>query len=275
MRVAYLGPKGTFSEEAAVRFFSKEASLLPQETMADVLQAVSSGKADKGIVPVENSIAGTIDTSIDGLLTYHLFIEADVILPVSLNLVGAASASSEQVRRVVSITAALNQCGTYIRKNQLSCERVSSTAQAACLIKEQNDPSVAAVASKWVADIYQLKLLVSDIQDHPLNHTRFVVISKNSEMHQGEKKTMILVKPNAEYAGMLASVLNVFAALAINLTWIESRPTGKKLGDYHFFIETESGYGSDPMNKAVKILETYGHQVDILGSYSTTLLPKK
>ncbi|RYL94784.1 prephenate dehydratase [Sporolactobacillus sp. THM7-4] len=272
MKVAYLGPEGTFSEEAAVQFFTAADTFMPQDSMADVLQSVCSGSADKGIVPIENSIAGTIDTSIDGLLTYHLFIEADVIFPISLNLIGTENSKIDSIRKVVSITPALDQCRAFIREKGLMCDRVGSTAMAARVVKEQNSPEVAAIASKWVADIYGLKLIASDIQDNSQNHTRFVVISKNRDILSGQKKTMILVTPNAEYVGMLASVLNVFAALSINLTWIESRPTGKKLGEYRFFIETEAGYESEPMDKAVRILQTFGHRVDILGSYSTKII---
>ncbi|RYM05127.1 prephenate dehydratase [Sporolactobacillus sp. THM7-7] len=272
MKVAYLGPKGTFSEEAAVRFFSEADAFLPQDSMADVLQTVSNGQADKGIVPIENSIAGTIDTSIDGLLTYHLFIEADVIFPISLHLIGTENSRLENIRRVVSITPALDQCVSLIRERGWGCDRVASTATAAQVVKEQNRPELAAIASKWVADIYGLKLIASDIQDNRLNHTRFVVISSNSHLLTSQRKTMILVTPNTEYIGMLASVLNVFAALSINLTWIESRPTGNKLGEYRFFIETEASYGSEQMGKAIKILETFGHRIDILGSYSTKIL---
>ncbi|GGL65451.1 prephenate dehydratase [Sporolactobacillus putidus] len=272
MKVAYLGPSGTFSEEAAVRLFSDADTFLPQESMDDVLQAVSCADVDKGVVPIENSIAGTIDTSIDGLLTYRLFIEADVIFPISLNLIGTDHCSLDTIRRVVSITPALEQCRALIRDKGWACDRVGSTAIAAKVVMERNQPECAAIASKCVADIYGLKLIASDIQDNKRNHTRFIIISRNSHLHQHQKKTMLLVTPATEHVGMLASILNVFATLSINLSWIESRPTGEKLGEYRFFIETEAGYGSDPMNKAIMILRTFGHEVDILGSYSTKII---
>lgn len=269
MKIAYLGPSGTFSEEAAERLFTPADTLLPQESMADVLKSVSRGAADKGIVPIENSIAGTIDTSIDGLLTYRLFIEADVIFPISLSLIGTEDCRPDTIRRVVSISPALEQCSALIREKGWACDRVGSTASAAKAVREKNQPEWAAIASKYVADIYGLKLVASDIQDNSRNHTRFVIISKSSDLLEQQQKTMLLITPTAEYVGMLASILNVFAALSINLTWIESRPTGEKLGAYRFFIETEAGYESVPMKKAIKILRTFGHSVDILGSYST------
>ncbi|WP_332237358.1 prephenate dehydratase [Sporolactobacillus sp. KGMB 08714] len=272
MRIAYLGPSGTFSEEAAIRLFSDTDTLLPQESMDDVLQAVSSAAVDKGVVPIENSIAGTIDTSIDGLLTYRLFIEADVIFPISLYLFGTENCGLDTIQHVVSITPALEQCRALIRDKSWVCDRVGSTAAAAKAVRERNQPEWAAIASKCAADIYGLKLIASDIQDSKRNHTRFIVISRSSRLDPHQEKTMLLVTPAREHVGMLASILNVFAALSINLSWIESRPTGEKLGEYRFFIETEAGYGSDPMSKAINILRMFGHQVAILGSYSTITL---
>lgn len=272
MKVAYLGPRGTFSEEAATRYFKDADELLPRDSIPDVLESVHNGEADKCIVPIENSIAGTINMSVDGLLVYRLFIEADIIFPVSLNLVGINDSRAGDIKNVLSIAPALDQCRDYIRKKGFAYDRVDSTATAAQVVKEKNRPDLAAISSEWVAGIYGLKVLEKDIQDSACNHTRFIVISKNSIIQPNQEKTMLLVTPQEEYVGMLASILNVFSTLSINLTWIESRPTRKKLGTYRFFIETEAGYGEERMDKAITILRTFGHHVDVLGSYSTTTL---
>jgi prephenate dehydratase len=151
----------------------------------------------------------------------------------------------------------------------LKCEYTDSTAKAAQYVKDTSSTNIAAIASKLVANEYGLQILASEIQDNSMNHTRFIVVGKGKVESADHKKTMMLINPNNEYPGVLSSILNVFSALGINLTWIESRPTGKKLGTYRFLIETEVAQSEDRMIKAIKILQTFDHQVKIVGSYST------
>ncbi|MTT33313.1 prephenate dehydratase [Terrilactibacillus sp. BCM23-1] len=272
MKVAYLGPRGTFSEEAATRFFPKNTELFPKKSIYEAIEAVSIDDVDKCIVPIENSIAGTIDMSIDGLMMFNLSINADVIFPVSLNLIGLKGSEISDITEVISITPALDQCRNYIRRHEFLSQHVDSTANAAKVIMEQGNKSRAAIASEWVAGLYGLQIIEKDIQDSEHNHTRFIVLSKNHRIKKIQDKTMILVTPSTEYVGMLSSILNVFSGLGINLTWIESKPTRKKLGTYRFFIEAEMGYDEERAQKVKIILETFGHKVDFLGSYKTTIL---
>ncbi|NIK78988.1 prephenate dehydratase [Paenibacillus castaneae] len=272
IKVAYLGPKGTFSEEAAHQFFSDQTSWHMYDSISDVLEAVSNEDVDKCIVPIENSIAGNIHMTVDGLLMYNLFIEADLIFKVSLHLMGNEECSIEEVQTVRSIGPAINQCRQFIKRHGFKIEYTDSTARAGELIKATKNNEAAVIASRQVAEQYGLKILDSDIQDHSANHTRFVVVSKNISENVEQKKTMMLITPSDEFPGVLSSILNVFSALAINLSWIESRPTGKKLGNYRFLIETEAAQTDQRMAKAMKILETFGHEVHLLGSYSTTIL---
>ncbi|WP_082360862.1 prephenate dehydratase [Bacillus sp. FJAT-28004] len=270
IKVAYLGPKGTFSEEAAHQYFADSTEWVMHESILDVLEAVHSEEVDKCIVPIENSIAGNIHMTIDGLLMYNLHIEADLVFTVSLHLIGNPEADINEITTVRSINPAINQCREFIKRNHLKTEYTDSTAKAAQSIKESL--TVAAIASKSVAEQYRLKILDSEIQDHSANHTRFIVVSKKMPSGKEQMKTMLLITPNNEFPGVLSSILNVFSALGINLTWIESRPTGKQLGTYRFLIETEMVQDEPRMNKAMKIFETFGHQVHIVGSYSTTIL---
>ncbi|WP_226537346.1 prephenate dehydratase [Fictibacillus halophilus] len=274
MKVAYLGPQGSFSEEAAFRFFtSDDIEWYKSDSIVDVLEAVWEGKADKGIVPIENSIEGTINITADGLLTYDLFVEAELIFPVSLHLLTLKGASLEDVREVWSIVPALAQCRNFIRETKVKSRQFDSTSAAAQAVKNQDRKDVAAIASQYAAEVFDLQITKSGIQDCSNNHTRFVVISKEPvQQREDRTKTMMLISPTEDYSGVLSSILNVFTALSINLSWIESRPTKKQLGTYHFFIETQNGLHEEKMTKAIAILEAYGHDVRILGSYNTTKL---
>lgn len=276
MKVAYLGPSGTFSEEAALKYYAdRNADWRMYDSIPDVLEAVSNGEVDQCIVPIENSIAGNIHMTVDGLLRYDLKIEADVVFTVSLHLIGTPDSEAEDVRTVTSIGPAVNQCRQFIKDRGYKIEYADSTAQAALSIRQSGNRHAAAIASRTVAQTYGLKILESDIQDYSANHTRFVVVRKQPSADAEQRKTMLLITPSDEYPGVLSAILNVFSALAINLSWIESRPTGKKLGTYRFLIETETALSDARMDKAIRILETFGHHVHLLGSYATTILPSE
>ncbi|MFC0189413.1 prephenate dehydratase [Fictibacillus aquaticus] len=274
MRVAYLGPQGSFSEEAALRYFTNEdVEWHKSGSIVDVLEAVGDGTADKGIVPIENSIEGTITITADGLLTHDLFIEAEVIFPVSLNLLTIEGASLDEINEVWSIVPALAQCRDFIRQSKVKTRQFDSTSAAAQAVKNQERKDVAAIASRYAAEVFDLQIAKSAIQDNSNNHTRFVVISKKKcKPVQEQTKTMLLISPTEDYSGVLSSILNVFSALSINLSWIESRPTKKQLGTYHFFIEALNGMQEEKMKKAITILQAFGHDVRVLGSYGTTKL---
>ena len=271
MKVAYLGPQGSFSEEAAWQHFTGDhIEWYMCDTIIGVLEAVGEGKADKGIVPIENSIEGTINITADGLLRNHLFIEEEVIFPVSLHLLVNEGTQLQDIREVWSIPPVLAQCKEFIRKSQVKSRQFDSSSSAAQAVKKQGSRDVAAIASKSAAKACHLSIAKSTIQDNSENHTRFVVVSKdNEDTKQNKKKTMVLITPCEDHSGILSAILNVFSALSINLTWIESRPTKKKLGTYHFFIEAEVGLHEISTTKAITILEAFGHEVHVLGSYNT------
>ncbi|MDF2652921.1 MAG: Prephenate dehydratase [Paenibacillus sp.] len=203
---------------------------------------------------------------------YDLHIEADLIFTVSLHLIGNQDSNINTISTISSISPAISQCRNFIKKQGFKCEYTDSTAKAAQLVKDSNDNNIAAIASKLVADEHGLKILESEIQNNSMNHTRFIVVGKGIVERAEQKKTMMLINPNNEYPGVLSSILNIFSALGINLTWIESRPTGKKLGTYRFLIESEVAQNDQRMVKAIRILETFEHQIHIVGSYSTTVL---
>ncbi|TCS93874.1 prephenate dehydratase [Hazenella coriacea] len=278
MRVAYLGPQGSFSEEAAFQYFSTDhIDWYICDTIIEVLEAVSELKADQGFVPIENSIEGMINTTADGLLRNKLFIEAEVIFPVSMNLlVVDEGIQLDEIREVWSIYPVLAQCNEFIRSFKWKSRQFDSSSLAALAVKEYGKREVAAIASESAATLCSLHIAKRNIQDHSENRTRFFVVSKDNntlkQQEQKNNKTMMLISSSEDHSGVLSSILNVFAALSINLTWIESRPTKKKLGTYHFFIEMESRLHETKTYKAITILEAFGYDVHVLGSYQTTNL---
>ncbi|AGK54164.1 prephenate dehydratase [Bacillus sp. 1NLA3E] len=278
MRVAYLGPQGSFSEEAAYKYFTNDnVEWYMCDSIIEVLEAVGENKAETGIVPIENTIEGTINITADGLLRNQLYIEAEIIFPVSMNLlVVEEGIQLHEIREVWSIYPVLAQCKEFIRKAKVKSKQFDSSSAAALAVKEYGRREVAAISSESAAKLFNLHIAKGNIQDNLENHTRFVVVSKDYEnskqWNNKNNKTMLLVSPNKEHSGVLSSILNVFTALSINLTWIESRPTKKKLGTYHFFIEAEGGLHENKISKAITILEAFGHEVHVLGTYHTTHL---
>lgn len=271
MKIAYLGPNGTFSEEAAFQYFQgQDVEFYRYDSIPDVVDAAGEQKVDKAIVPLENTIEGTINMTIDSLMNFeNLSIEGEFILPVSLHLLSNGEARASDISEVWSISPILTQCRKFIRERKLKGVPFDSSASAASALKESGRLDAAAIGSSSLAELLDLTMVEQNIQDHSNNHTRFVVISSLPSQELDSAKTMYVVTPGVEQPGVLSSILNVFSALSINLSWIESRPTATKLGTYLFFLESNNACNEQIVNKAVMILETLGHKVRILGRYST------
>lgn len=271
MKISYLGPAGTFSEEAARRYFNETDDITWHmfDSLIEVIESVGEGDIDSCIVPIENSIEGTINVTVDAMISNDLIILSEIILPVHLHLLAKEETQIEDIVEVRSINPALAQCRDFIKKIKAKCRTYESTSFAAASINEESRINVAAIASEWTAKQHRLKILVRDIQDNFVNHTKFVLLSKNT-INTGllGDKIMLLIQPGAEHPGLLSSILNIFSTLSINLTWIESRPTKKKLGTYQFLIEAENERKGD-ITKAIKILKTLEHKVHVLGCYNS------
>lgn len=274
MKIGYLGPKGTFSEEAALRYFADEKiEPIMYDQIFDVLEAVEEGEIDKGVVPIENAIEGTITMTTDGLTQHNLWVEGEAILPVRLHLLTNEEVQLEDIKEIWSIGPALAQCRLFTRSLNVKVRQFSSTARAAEMLKKKGRRDVGAVASQWAAKTFDLSICKEDIHDNHCNSTRFVIVTRRpEEIDEEGAKSMLLITPTEDRPGLLAIILNVFSSLFINLTWIESRPTKKKLGTYRFFIETETGLHDPNLQKAISILKTYGYDVRTLGSYKTKKL---
>jgi prephenate dehydratase len=272
-RVAFLGPPGTFSEEALLTQADlASAELVPMRTMPDVLAATSAGEVDLGFVAMENAIDGTVNESIDSLVFEHddLLIQREVVITVQLNLLAPPGTRLDEVRRVVSFPKAIAQCRGFLADTLPQAEVVAanSTAEAAREVGEGRPPGTAAVGTALAGKLYGLEVLAADIEDHPDNATRFVLVCTDGvPAPTGHDKTSIVCFQQADHPGSLHAILGQFSARAINLTKLESRPTKKGLGDYCFIIDLEGHVDDEVVADCLRDLHAQLAGVKFLGSY--------
>lgn len=263
MIIAFFGPAGTFTEEAASRL---NGELVAFDSIIEVLEAVKTDRAKKGVVPIENSIEGPVGVTLDLLAQdYDLTIEKEIILPISHNLMVNNGVKLEEIDSVYSHAQPLAQCRIFLEKLGIVTHSTSSTAAAAKFIKDKKN--AAAIGNYRAAELYDLDIIKSDIQDFEHNRTRFIVLGKNKSKPTGYDKTSIVFSLYEDRPGGLYEILGYFAGKKINLTKIESRPSKKGLGKYFFFIDFE-GHQDDVIVKG--ILDTIKNNapfLKILGSY--------
>jgi prephenate dehydratase len=270
--IAYLGPPGTFTEEALLTQSDyAAAALVPSASIFEVLEAVNEGRVDLGFVPIENAIEGTVNASLDALLfDFDLLVQREVILDVHLHLMAASPTKLEEVRRVLSIPVALAQCERFLHTALPHATRVAtnSTAEAAQSLTEHPDREAAVVATRVAADLYGLHLLIEDVEDHPDNQTRFVAVARTGvPAATGHDRTSIVCFQHADRPGTLHGILGQFAARNINLTKLESRPTKRALGDYCFVIDLEGHLADEVVGDCLRDLHASLARVKFLGSY--------
>jgi prephenate dehydratase len=265
INVAFQGERGAFSEEAGLRFFG-EAELLPCRSLLDVFGAVSEGRAGFGIVPVENSQAGSINETYDLLLKYELYIYGEIAIEVNHCLVAPPGETLATIKTVYSHPQALAQCEQFLRG--LGAEIVPSydTAGSAKLIREKCLVNCAAVASRRVSEIYGMEILARDIQTIPDNFTKFFVISRDRAGYAERSKTS-LVFATMNAPGALYHCLGAFATRGINLTKLESRPSKDKPWEYVFYVDLEGHQEDDVCGQALTQLREKTSFLKILGSY--------
>ncbi|WP_419844935.1 prephenate dehydratase [Candidatus Poriferisocius sp.] len=274
--VAYLGPPGTFTEEALLTQPDLAAAKHKLcRSIPEVLESAAEGQVDLGFTAIENSIEGTVNVALDALIFEHdLLIQREVVIDVRLHLLGLAGASLETIQRVISFPVATAQCRRYLTDNLPHAEEVAanSTAAAARDLSISKNAESAAIGTILSQHIYGLELLATDIEDHPENQTRFVAVSSSGvPAPTGHDKTSIVVFQRADRSGSLMGILAEFAARSINLTKLESRPTKKALGDYCFLIDLE-GHVADQLvaDCLTSIVAKHG-EVKFLGSYPTNI----
>jgi prephenate dehydratase len=270
--VAYLGPRGTFTEQALHSQPDLAAfELRPMQSISDVLAAVSDGEVDLGFVPIENAIEGSVNLTIDSLaFETELLIQREVVIRVQLNLMAHPTATLADIKRVVSIPVATAQCRHFLRESLpgVQLEAANSTAEAAEMIALSGDRTVAAIAPARAAEVYQLTILAPEIEDHPENKTRFVTVARQGvPTPTGHDKTSLVVFQRADAPGSLLTILQEFAARSINLSKLESRPTKKSLGDYCFLIDLEGHIADELVTDALRNLHMKQSSVKFLGSF--------
>lgn len=271
MKIIALGPKGTFSHMAALEYNPK-ATIIFEKTIYDVMAKVKNESNEKntplGIVPLENSISGTIGEALDCLMEFDLKIIAEEIIPIRYYLVGKIKKPKE-IKRIYSHPQAFSQCEKFILKNYSYAEIIetSSNGASAQLLAKSQSFSSAAIVPPLALEIYPLIILKENIQDNPFNVTRFVVVAKkNQNQPTSYDRTSLAIYPQIDRPGLLYEILGEFAQRKINLSKIESRPAKGKLGDYIFFIDFE---GHMKEKKAKEVLSSLEKSVfvKVFGSY--------
>jgi prephenate dehydratase len=269
-RVGFLGPRGTFADEALLTQPDlATAEHVPCRTIPQVVSAVERGDVDLGLVPLENSIEGTIAVTLDTLaFDTQLLIQREVDLPVSLHLAAKPSTALVDVHTVVSHPNPLGQCRTWLAQHLPDAELVvaNSTAAAAAQVAA-GPPGTASIGTRKGAELHGLSVLESEIEDHPENETRFVLVGSGIPAPTGHDKTSIVCFQHVDRPGSLLAILQEFAARAINLTKLESRPTKQGLGQYCFFIDFEGHVDDEVVADCLKNLAANQTEVKFLGSY--------
>jgi chorismate mutase/prephenate dehydratase len=265
MRVAFLGPKATFSHLAAMQQFGLAAELVPQKSIPAVFEEVEKGRALYGVVPVENSTEGVVSHTLDMFMESELKISAEVLLEVSHFLL-SKTGRMEDIKKVYSHPQPLAQCRKWLEENlpHIPVVDVASTTLAAQIVSE--DYSAAAIASEYAASVYDLKVVRERIEDQVNNFTRFLVIGKKIADAGSEDKTSLMFAVKDE-PGILYRMLEPFASRGVNLCKIESRPMKKKAWEYIFFLDLMGHVSDTNVQAAVEELKGYCQFVKLLGSY--------
>ena len=266
IHVAFQGERGAFSEDAAVKLFGRDIDFLPCIRLRDVFQAVAEGKVSFGVVPIENSQAGSINDTYDLLLAYPLNIYAEVILRISHCLMALPGQKLADIRTVYSHPQALAQCDEFLGKLKAEIMPSYDTAGSAKMIKERGLKGCAAIASRGAADIYGLEVLAGEIETNINNYTKFFAISEQ-KAKPAEKNKTSLVFAAKHVPGALYRILGIFATRNINLTKLESRPSKSKPWEYVFYVDFEGHLGGEVYKEAIEELQKEATFVKILGSY--------
>lgn len=268
--VAYLGPPGTFTEEALQGWPNLRCEeTIPFPTVEEAILAVEDNLADKAVVPIENSIEGSVNATLDSLaFEAGVLIQGEMVRLVQHHLLAREALQLKDIKRVISHPQAAAQCRRHLVELMpgVGLEAANSTSEAALRVARSDEP-VAALGSRLAAELYELQVLHEGMEDHPDNRTRFVLLGKEKMPPTGRDKTSMVCFIHQDRPGMLLQILQEFAYRHINLTKIESRPTKKVLGEYCFFIDCEGHEEDEVTASALKCLLCKLPRVKLLGSY--------
>jgi prephenate dehydratase len=270
IKYAYLGPAGTFTEAALLKIAASDDQLIAYANVTAALDAVRKGEANKALVPIENSVEGVVARTLDELASGEpLVITAETTLPVNFSLMTLENKDPKDIKSIATHPHAESQCRAFIAKNYPNAQVIETASTAAAAKGLSKGDYDAAIGAAIAAKNYQLKIIAEDIGDNTNVVTRFVVVEKpgKSPAATGKDRTSLAVFIAIDHAGALLEILNEFAKHEVNLSFIQSRPTGSQLGHYHFIIDAEGHIDDKPVAAALAGLKEICEDIRFLGSY--------
>ncbi|MBT8085717.1 MAG: prephenate dehydratase [Woeseia sp.] len=267
LKIGYLGPEGTFTQSAVYKHFGHSVRALPFGTIDEVFQEVESSVADFGVVPIENSTEGTVNNTLDMFLSSPLKIGGEIELRIEQHLLGR-QAGLEKIERICAHQQALAQCRGWLREHLPQVELIGVSSNAVGARRARDEDGTAAIGGDTAAEVYDLKILVNNIEDRADNATRFLVVGRKLLAASGEDKTTIMVSTSdTTGAGVLHNLLQPLATHNVNITRIESRPSRRKRWDYVFFLDLDGHAEEPPLTSALAELEGISSLYRVLGAY--------
>jgi chorismate mutase / prephenate dehydratase len=272
LKIGYLGPEGTFTQSAVYKHFGHSVRALPLATIDEVFHEVEAGSADFGVVPIENSTAGSVNHTLDSFLMSPLKICGELELRIRQHLLGNM-AGLDKVVRICAHPQSLAQCRAWLKEYLDGVEQVEVASNAEGARRARDEAGTAAIAGDAAAEVYGLSKLIADIEDHPDNTTRFLVIGRELFSSSGDDRTTLLVSTaSTDNSGSLHNLLAPLSEYGINMTRIESRPSRRKKWHYVFFIDIEGHVEDESVAAALKELEKNAQLFRVLGSYPKAIL---
>ncbi len=268
LKIGFLGPEGTFTQTAVYKHFGHSVRALPFHTIDEVFQEVESGAADFGVVPIENSTEGSVNNTLDMFLTSPLKISGEIELKIEQHLMSKFK-GLEKIERICAHEQSLAQCRGWIREHLPHIELIGMSSNAAGARRARDEDGTAAIGPEVAADVYELNIMVNNVEDRPDNATRFLVVGRQLLASSGDDKTTILVSTSdtAAGAGVLHHLLQPLANYGVSMTRIESRPSQRRKWDYVFFIDIEGHAADLPLADALAELEKTSSLFKVLGAY--------
>ena len=272
LKVAFLGPEGTFTQQAVLKHFGHSVRALPLSGIDEVFREVESGTADFGVVPIENSTEGAVSHTADMFLASPLKICGEVELRIHQHLIGRVD-SLDRIERICSHQQSLAQCRQWLDEHLPHVERIPASSNAEAARRARDEHGTAAIAGSAAAEVYGLEVLVPEIEDRPDNTTRFLVVGRKILEASGRDRTTLLLSgPDTGGPGALMRLLEPFARHGINMSRLESRPSRRKKWDYVFFLDLDGHASDPPMARALAEAKKRASLFKLLGSYPRAVL---
>ncbi len=272
LKIAYLGPEGTFTQQAVLKHFGHSVRALPLPSINDVFHEVQATHADFGVVPIENSTEGTVNNTLDMFLISPLKICSEVELRIHQHLLGRMQ-DLRQIKRLCSHQQSLAQCRLWLDEHLKDVERVPVASNAEAARRARDEEGTAAIAGQAAAEVYDLNVIIPEIEDRADNTTRFLVIGRKLFAPSGKDKTSLLVSAgDTQSPGTLHRLLEPFAKYNLSLTRIESRPSQRKKWDYVFFMDVQGHAEEEPLRSAIEDLRSQSSLFRVLGSYPCAVI---